>query len=216
MALKKVKRPILQGEDKSLEGKGWENIVDNKNELKETTNDLSQKHSSSVLSDYSSDCDTNLEVNADSIHEDKVKYESRSMAGKSALNRIISFTEDSVKFLKSAKIEQGKYYFRIEDIASEENVVGKFGKYDQFLITFSLYKSAVDAPVQITIPYTISKKPESPLMLFLAKFKSIFEGQSIIIKQLIGLKGNCEINHYKTDAGDVYEKLLVKSVGYPN
>lgn len=216
MALKKVKRPILQGEDKSLEGKGWENIVDNKNELKETTNDLSQKHSSSVLSDYSSDCDANLEVNADSIHEDKAEYESRSMAGKSALNRIISFTEDSVKFLRSAKIEQGKYYFRIDDIASEENVVGKFGKYDQFLITFSLYKIAMDAPVQITIPYTISKKPESPLMLFLAKFKSIFEGQSIIIKQLIGLKGNCEINHYKTDAGDVYEKLLVKSVEYPN
>ncbi|WP_067727841.1 hypothetical protein [Oceanobacillus damuensis] len=212
MALKKVRRPVLHGEKEYLEKKGWNNVMDARNELEETTNDLQNEWNSPILQNQSNVHNTDLEIDADTIDEDEAEFEPKKALGESALNRTISFLEDSVRLPRKPKVEQGNYSFRIDNITSKENIVGKFGAYDQFLIAFSLYKIGIDVPIQITIPYIISSKPESPLMLFLASFKSIFNGQNITITQLVGLQGTCVVSHYETALGDIYERLLVKNV----
>lgn len=217
MALKKVKRPVLYGEKEVSEERGWNNVMDTNNEIENTTSYVEKGWNSPIAPNQSLNSD---HIDSDTQHnfsnEDSNMYEPNKKQNDSALNRTISFFGDNVKLPRKAKVEQAKYSFRIDNITSKENVEGKFGAYDQFLITFSLYKIGMEVPIQITIPYTISSKPESPLMLFLTSFKPIFKGQDITILQLVGLQGTCEISHYGTTSGDIYERLLVKNVELPN
>lgn len=212
MALKKVRRPVLHGEKEFSEKKGWNNVTESNNEFEETNIDLQEEWDSPILSNQPLFHNTDLEIDANTINEDETEYEPKNVQGELALNRLISFMEDSVRMPRKPKVEQGKYSFRIDNITSKENIAGKFGRYDQFLIAFSLYRIGVDVPIQITIPYIISSKVDSPFMLFLASFKSIFKGQNINITQLVGLKGNCEVSYYETATGDIYERLLIKNV----
>lgn len=217
MALKKVRRPVLFSEGESLAEKGWNNVMDKNNEIENTNSYAEEGWNSPIASNQSFNGD---QIDSDTPHdfsnEDSNKYEPNKLQNDSVLNRTISFLGDNVKLPRKAKVERGKYSFRIDNITSKENVEGKFGAYDQFLITFSLYKIGMEVPKQITIPYIISSKPESPLMLFLASFESMFRGQNITITQLVGLTGVCRISHFETALGDVYERLLVGSVDLPN
>lgn len=205
MALKKVRRPVLYGEKEVSEEKGWNNVLD-KNNAEEGWN-------SPIAPRQSANSDLiDLDMQHDLFNEDSNVYEPNKKRNDSALNRTISFFGDNVKLPRRAKIEQGNYDFRIDNIASKENVAGKFGPYDQLLITFSVQKMGMEVPQQITIPYIVSTKAESPLMVFLSSFKSLFQGQNITINQLVGLVGTCEISHFETASGDIYERLLVKSL----
>lgn len=205
MALKKVRRPVLYGEKEVSEEKGWNNVLD-KNNAEEGWN-------SPIAPRQSANSDLiDPDMQHDFFNEDNNVYEPNKQRNDSALNRTISFFGDNVKLPRKAKVEQGNYDFRIENIASKENVAGKFGPYDQLFITFSVQKMGMEVPQQITIPYIVSTKAESPFMVFLSSFKSLFQGQNITINQLVGLVGTCEIIHFQPASGDVYERLLVKSV----
>lgn len=213
MALKKVRRPVLSGEKEVSEKKGWNNVLDKNNELENTTSYAGERWNSPIAPRQTKNSDLiEADMQHDFSNEDSNVYEPNKQRNDSALNRTISFFGDNVKLPRKAKVEQGNYDFRIDNITSKENVAGKFGTYDQFLITFSIQKVGMEVPKQITIPYIISTKAESTLMVFLASFKSIFEGQNITITQLVGLIGTCQISHFETASGDVYERLLVKSV----
>ncbi|MCD7035328.1 hypothetical protein LRR81_13875 [Metabacillus sp. GX 13764] len=205
MALKKVRRPVLNGEKEVSEEKGWNNVLD-KNNAEEGWN-------SPVAPRQSANSDLIApDMQHDSFNEDSNVYEPNKQRNDSALNRTISFFGDNVKLPRKAKVEQGNYDFRIDNIASKENVAGKFGPYDQLYITFSVQKMGMELPQQITIPYIVSTKAESPFMVFLSSFKTLFQGQNITINQLVGLVGTCEISHFEPASGDIYERLLVKSV----
>ncbi|MCO4852443.1 hypothetical protein [Bacillus vallismortis] len=213
MALKKVRRPVLHGEKEFLEKKGGNNVMKTNSEYKDLTSDEEKGWNSPIAPSQSVNSDPmDSDTHHDFSNEGINIYEPNKQRNDSALNRTISFFGDNVKLPRKAKFEQGNYNFRINNITSKENVAGKFGTYDQFLITFSIQKVGMEEPKQITIPYIISTKAESSLMVFLASFKSIFKGQNITITQLVGLIGTCEISHFETASGDVYERLLVKSV----
>ncbi|WP_226668716.1 hypothetical protein [Metabacillus litoralis] len=213
MGLKKVRRPVLFGEKEVLEERGWKNVMDKNNVSENTTSYIGEGWNSPIVPSQPVNSD---QIDSDTQHvfsnENSNVYESNKHRNDSALNRTISFFGDNVKLPRKAKVEQGNYEFRIDNITTKENVAGKFGIYDQFLITFSIQKVGMEVPKQITIPYIISTKAESALMVFLASFKSIFKGQNITITQLVGLIGTCEISHFETASGDVYERLLVISV----
>jgi hypothetical protein len=216
VALKKVRRPVLFRENELTQKRGWNNVMLANKEFEETT-DESKNDWNNVLMPSKSDSQNYIDSeHNDSIDETEKVYESNKVTEESALNRVISFFEENVRLPRRSKIEEGNYAFRIDNITSKENIEGKFGRYDQFLITFSICKSGMGVPVQITLPYTITSKPESQLMLFLASFKSIFVGQKITIKQLVGIIGNCQISHFKTASGDVYERLVVTNVESSN
>lgn len=213
MALKKVRRPLLYGEKEILEKKGWNNVMETKNEFKDLTSDVEKGWNSPIAPSQSVNRDhSDSDTQHNFLNEDINIYEPTKHRNDSALNRTISFFGDYVKMPRKAKLEPDIYEFRIDNMTSKENVAGKFGTYDQLFITFSVQKFGMEAPRQITIPYIISTKAESPFMVFLASFKSIFQGQNITITQLVGLIGTCEIIHFKTASGDVYDRLLVKSV----
>ncbi|MBG9587990.1 hypothetical protein [Cytobacillus firmus] len=205
MALKKVRRPVMNGEKEFSEEKGWNNVLDKNNAGEVWNSPIAprQLENSDII---------DSDMQHDFSNENCNLYEPNKQRNDSALNRTISFFGDNVKLPRKAKVEQGNYDFRIDNITSKENVAGKFGTYDQFLITFLIQKVGMEVPKQITIPYIISAKAESPFMVFIASFKSIFQGQNITITQLVGLIGTCQISHFETASGDVYERLLVKSV----
>jgi hypothetical protein len=217
MALKKVKRPVLKGEQEYLKMKGLNHSMTSNNDLVKTTNVSLEESNNAVLSNQTDNSNI-YQLNDDEACVDEMEKVLESVKNKnqSAMNRLISFLEENVRMPRKAKVEEGNYSFRIDNITSREGVEGKYGVYDQFLITFSLSQSGMDVPIQITLPYTVSSNPESLLMMFLAKFKPIFEGQSITIKQLVGLKGRCKITHYQNTYGDVYERLEVLEVEQPN
>jgi hypothetical protein len=215
MALKKVKRPVLKGEQEYLRMKGLNHSMTSNNELVKTTNISLEESNNAVFSNEMNNSNI-FRSNDDEACVGEMEKESVKNKNHSAMNRIISFLEENVRMPRKAKVEEDDYYFRIDNITSREGIEGKFGTYDQFLITFSLYKIGMDVPVQITVPYIVSSKPESPLMMFLVHFKPIFQGQSITIKKLVGLQGRCKITHYQNTYGDVYERLEVLKVEQPN
>ncbi len=213
MALKKVRRPVLYGEKEVLEERGWNNVLDKNNELENTTSYAGEGWNSPIGPRQSANSDLiDSDMQHDFPNEDNNVYEPNKQRIYSALNRTISFLGDNVRLSRSAKVEPGDYNFRIDNITSKENVAGKFGPYDQLFITFSVQKMGMEVPQQITIPYIVSTKAESPFMVFLSSFKSLFQGQNITINQLVGLVGTCEISHFETASGDIYERLLVKSL----
>ena len=215
MALKKVKRPVLKGEQEYLKMKGLNHSMTSNNDLVKTTNVSLEESNNTVLSNQTDNSNI-YQLNNDEACVGEMEKESVKNKNHSAMNRIISFLEENVRMPRKAKVEEDDYYFRIDNIYCREGIEGKFGTYDQFLITFSLSQSGMDVPIQITLPYTVSSNPESPLMMFLVHFKPIFEGQSITIKQLVGLQGRCKITHYQNTYGDVYERLEVLKVEQPN
>ncbi|MGD6960063.1 hypothetical protein ACQCWA_20865 [Rossellomorea aquimaris] len=213
MALKKVRHPVLHGEKEFLEKKGWNNVMETNSEFKDLISDVEKGWNSPIVPRQSVNSDhSDSDTQHDFSNEDSYLYKPNKQRNDSALYRTISFFGDYVKLPRKAKLEPDIYEFRIDNMTSKENVAGKFGTYDQLFITFSVQKFGMEAPKQITIPYIISTKAESPFMVFLASFKSIFQGQNITITQLVGLVGTCEISHFETASGDVYERLLVKSV----
>jgi hypothetical protein len=198
MALKKVKRPVLQGEKEFNEMKGKErgSALEQESEASEP-----QQEYMEVYRDELPDDTNNLETNHTHLIE-----------GESPLERLITFLDGKVRMPRKAKVGKGVYLFQINSVATKEGIQGKFGSYDQYLFTFSLSQSSEEVPVQITVPFIISSNPESLLMKFLLSFRSIFEGQRITVQQLVGLGGTCEIDHYITESGDEYERLVVKSI----
>ncbi|WP_019720239.1 hypothetical protein [Heyndrickxia coagulans] len=217
MAIKKVRRPVLKGEQEYLRMKGLNHSMTSNNDLVKTTNVSLEESNNAVLSNQTYNSNI-YQLNNDEACVDAMEKVLESVKNKnqSAMNRLISFLEENVRMPRKAKVEEGNYSFRIDNITSREGVEGKYGVYDQFLITFSLSQSGMDVPIQITLPYTVSSNPESPLMMFLVHFKPIFQGQSITIKQLVGLQGRCKITHYQNTYGDVYERLEVLKVEQPN
>ncbi|MED4851786.1 hypothetical protein P9386_08145 [Caldifermentibacillus hisashii] len=213
--IKKVKRPVLKGEQEYLRMKGLNHSMTSNNDLVKTTNVSLEESNNAVLSNQTYNSNI-YQLNNDEACVGEMEKESVKNKNHSAMNRIISFLEENVRMPRKAKVEEDDYYFRIDNITSREGIEGKFGTYDQFLITFSLSQSGMDVPIQITLPYTVSSNPESPLMMFLVHFKPIFQGQSITIKQLVGLQGRCKITHYQNTYGDVYERLEVLKVEQPN
>jgi hypothetical protein len=198
MALKKVKRPVLQGEKEFNEMKE-----------KERGSALEQEGEASELQQE------NIEESQDELPYDTSNLEtthSHLVEGESPLERLITFLDGKVRLPRKAKVGKGVYLFQINSVATKEGIQGKYGSYDQYLFTFSLTQSSGEVPVQITVPFTISSNPESPLMKFLMSFRSIFEGQRITVQQLVGWRGTCEIDHYITEAGDEYERLVVKNL----
>jgi len=217
MALKKVRRPVLKGEQEYLKMKGLNNSMTSNKDLVNIKNVPLNESSNAVLSNQTHNSNIYQQNDYEEFVDEMEKVlESVKNKNQSAMNRIISFLEENVRMPRKAKVEEDDYSFRIDNITSREGIEGKFGTYDQFLITFSLYKIGMGVPVQITVPYIVSSKPESPLMMFLVHFKPIFQGQSITIKQLVGLQGRCKITHYQNTYGDVYERLEVLKVEQPN
>ncbi|MGC7929584.1 hypothetical protein ACP3VS_13260 [Lysinibacillus sp. VIII_CA] len=198
MALKKVRRPVLQGEKKFNEMKEKERVSALEQESEAQELQLENIEESQEELPYDTN---NLDTNHFNLIEDE-----------SPLERLITFLDGKVRLPRKAKVGKGECLFQINSVATKEGIQGKFGYYDQYLFTFSLTQSSGEVPVQITVPFTISSNPESPLMKFLMSFRSIFEGQRITVQQLVGLRGTCEIDHYITEAGDEYERLVVKSI----
>ncbi|OAS83105.1 hypothetical protein [Metabacillus litoralis] len=204
MALKRVRRPVLGGEKEFLEKRELETSMTGINNEKEFTEEQKSEPKPNHLNSFS--------VEQAKVEEEVLK---NNQDNKSLLCRQISFIDGKVKIPRKAKVDKGSYFFRINSIMSKEGLHGKYGAYDQYLVSFSLFRSGDEVPVQVTIPYTISSNPNSPLMQLLMNFKSFFEGQSITINQLVGWKGSCEINYYITDSGDEYERLTVKHIENP-
>ncbi|MGS0433389.1 hypothetical protein ACU8YK_00270 [Bacillus paranthracis] len=198
MALKKVRRPVLQGEKEFNEMKEKERVsaLEQESEAQELQLENIEEFQEELPYDTN-----NLDTNHSNLIE-----------GESPLERLITFLDGKVRLPRKAKVGKGVYLFQIKSVATKEGIQGKFGSYDQYLFTFSLTQTSGEVPVQITVPFTISSNPESPLMKFLMSFRSIFEGQRITVQQLVGWRGTCEIDHYITEAGDEYERLAVKSI----
>lgn len=234
MPLKKVKRPVIY---KPIENEEVPEVKHVIGDVMATLNDISEEQSSMDLlninnlnetnnttQEWNNPCihnqsDTNNYFNAhdestfvDDSEEASETAEPVELKKESIMERHISFEGDNVRLLRTPKFDKGKYRFRIDETNSREGMKGKYGVYDQYLITYSLTQLGMKVPMQLTIPYTISTKSDSPFMMFLTHLKPIFEGQSITINQLVGLQGICNISHYKADSGDVYDQLEVLSV----
>lgn len=188
MALRKVKRkPKVSSNKTSQVGSQKEFSFQKKNSANENSETIQQENQ---------------------LKEDDVMKKNTLAA-----EQQISFFNGSASLLRTALVPEGEYCFRIDDVEVKKNIKGKFDKtYDQDFFTFSLKRTEHDTAVQVTIPFTISYSDESPFIQFLSNFASIFGNQKIVVSQLIGFCGICDINHYTTSTGSVYERIQVKEV----
>ncbi|KAA0808417.1 hypothetical protein EI976_12575 [Bacillus licheniformis] len=196
MALKKVRRPVI---NKPSE--------DNNKELEQEAN----KNGREELSMNQHNTNSNENMN-----ERLSETLSNTIQGSPAMERIISFEDDSVSMQRTAKIAEGVYDFRIDEIAVRENVETHYGLKDQYVVSFSLYSEITQQVKELSLPYNISSNPKSALMMFLGAFKEIFKGQRVTMKHLEGLTGQARIHHVVSVAGNVFEKIEILTVENPN
>lgn len=200
MALKKVKRPVLRGPN-------------NENDKK-----LEHEHSEEELNkngkgDYAME---EIENNNFNSNEGNLKTSLSEARKATALDRVISFGDDSVSMPRTAKIEEGVYGFRIDNITVRENVETQYGRKDQYVVSFSLAGKFSEPVTRLSIPYNISSNQQSALMTFLGAFMEVFRGQKITIGRLIGLIGEAHIYHVVSETGNVFERIEILSVRNPN
>ena len=129
-----------------------------------------------------------------------------------ALERVISFKDDSISIQRIAKIPEGTYEYQIEEINVRENVETQYGLKDQYVITFALYSEVTEQVTRVSIPYNISSNPKSALMMFLNAFKETFRGKMIKIGSLVDLTGQARIHHMVSENGNVFEKIQIFTV----
>lgn len=175
MALKKVRRPVL-------------------NRPSENNNRLEQEQAENEVNSNRKEEPSMNQLNTINHYNQNESYSKSSSTQKtSALERIISFEDDSVSMQRTAKIAEGVYDFRIDEIAVRENVETQYGMKDQYVVSFSLYSEITQQVKELSLPYNISSNPKSALMMFLGAFKEIFKGQRITMRHLVGLF----YNYYK-------------------
>lgn len=135
--------------------------------------------------------------------------------GNPALERVISFQDDSIAVQRLAKIAEGVYDFRIDKITVREGVETQYGVKDQYVISFSLYSELTEQITKLSLPYNISMHQQSALMMLLGAFKEVFRGQKITMTQLIGLTGQARVHHVASQSGNVFEKIEILTVEKP-
>ncbi|ANU09407.1 hypothetical protein BBH88_03320 [Planococcus antarcticus DSM 14505] len=128
---------------------------------------------------------------------------------------LITFSKNGAKVLRQAKFPTEEYEFYIDQTRMRLNLEGKYGNYDQLLITFSLRSLDSKSQGQLTLLYTVSSSSSSEYIKFLSSFEEIFIGQSITVEHLVGLVGRCSISHFEAESGDVYDRLKVLEVNQP-
>ncbi|WP_142830249.1 hypothetical protein [Planococcus soli] len=128
---------------------------------------------------------------------------------------LITFSKNGAKVLRQAKFPKEEYEFHIDQTKMRLNLEGKYGNYDQLVITFFLRSLDSKSQGQLTLLYTVSSSLSSEYIKFLSSFEEIFSGQSITVEQLVGLVGRCSISHFEAESGDVYDRLKVLEVNQP-
>ncbi|MBD8071545.1 hypothetical protein [Bacillus sp. PS06] len=196
MALKKVRRPVI---NKPSE--------DNNKELEQEAN----KNGKEELSMNQHNTNSNENMN-ERLSESFSNTSQRS----DAMERIISFGDDSVSMQRTAKVPEGIYDYNIDEIDVRENVQSQYGLKDQYVITFSLYSEVTEQVTKLSLPYNISSNQQSALMMFLGAFKQVFKGQRITMGHLTGLTGQARVHHVTSEAGNIFEKIEVLTVENPN
>ncbi|HFK1768061.1 TPA: hypothetical protein ACGXGV_000354 [Bacillus paranthracis] len=196
MALKKVRRPVI---NKPSE--------DNNKELEQEAN----KNGKEELS-----MNQQNTINNENINERLSESFSNASQRNDAMERIISFVDDSVSMQRMAKVNEGLFEYRIDEINVRDNVVTQFGLKDQYVITFSLYSEVTEQVTKLSLAYNISSNQQSALMMFLGAFKQVFKGQRITMGHLIGLTGQARIHHVTSEAGNIFEKIEILTIENPN
>lgn len=198
MAVKKVKRPILVGP----------------NEDNDET--VGQEQSKMDLNEYVKEEESMSQMNKGNHYNLDKSYSEvllRPTTQKNAaLERVISFKDDSISIQRIAKIPEGTYEYQIEEINVRENVETQYGLKDQYVITFALYSEVTEQVTRVSIPYNISSNPKSALMMFLNAFKETFRGKMIKIGSLVDLTGQARIHHMVSENGNVFEKIQIFTV----
>lgn len=145
MALKKVRRPVI---NKPSE--------DNNKELEQEAN----KNGREELSMNQHNTNSNENMN-----ERLSETLSNTIQGSPAMERIISFGDDSVSMQRTAKVPEGIYDYNIDEINVRENVQTQYGLKDQYVITFSLYSEVTEQVTKLSLPYNISSNQQSALVM---------------------------------------------------
>ncbi|TWH82565.1 hypothetical protein [Sedimentibacter saalensis] len=130
---------------------------------------------------------------------------------------IVSYEGNDVRTIRRPKIAEGLYYFKIDNLRLNYVVKGKYGPYNQLIVGYRLKdyytinngKEAEEH--RVTVPYIVSTN-NADYSNFISKFKPIFNGHTINIKQLEGYEGVCKLYHYKTAKGDFYERVQLMEV----
>ena len=201
MAIKKVIHPVLIGPSEykdRLEQELIENEANSKGKEEPSMNQLNTVNSNNLNGRY---------------HE---SFSNTTVQKGSALERVISFEDDLISMKRIAKIHEGVYDYRIEEVTVRENVETQYGLKDQYVVSFSLYSEITDQITKLLLPYNISSNNQSALMMFLGAFKGIFKGQRITMRHLVGLIGQARIYHVVSEAGNVFEKIEILTVENPN
>ncbi|WP_188455461.1 hypothetical protein [Virgibacillus oceani] len=198
MALKKVKRPVLKGEQEFIE---------------------SRKKDAKHLEEVSS---SQVDRNVDEFPKAHL-HETISLQGISNENEmsitelpLISFTGGQARLIRKPKLPEGNYFFRINNVTYKKNFKSKFGANGLVLFHFSIGKSEDDTPTQITISFSFSYHYESPLMQFVNNFAPLFDEETISFDGLVGCCGVGRIYHHQTARGSIYERIKVESVNLFN
>ncbi|TYS18050.1 hypothetical protein FZC78_09490 [Rossellomorea vietnamensis] len=199
MALKKVRRPVKNGPNE-----------DNIQTLKQVEMKLIENGEEGNSMNYlNTGSGSNLTAESTSLSNNSIQQST-------AMERVFTFGDDFVSMKRIAKIAEGIYDFRIDDIGVKENVETQYGTKDQYVITFSLGNPSTNEITTLTLPYNISSNHQSALMEFLGAFKDVFRGKKITMRYLVGMTGQARVYHVVSEAGNVYEKIEILDVEKPN
>lgn len=194
--LKKVRRPVLSKPEVDS------NLIEQEQDEIESIENGKEEPTMNHLNTVSS---SNLE---------EEHNKSDALKG-SAMERVFTFGDGFVSMRRTAKIAEGVYDFRIDDIGVKENVETQYGIKDQYVIEFSLASESTQQITTLSLPYNISSNQQSALMMFLGAFKEVFKGQRITMRYLIGMIGQARIYHVVSEAGNVFEKIEILNVENP-
>lgn len=105
---------------------------------------------------------------------------------------------------------EGIYYFIIRELKLENKVGTKYGIKNRISIKYHIidFASTVKNEFNITQKYNISKNASSN---FYKMYKSLIGSQplgKINLKELIGIKGECKVEHVHMDDGTIFPRIV--------
>lgn len=189
MALKKMKKQQTVTQNTNVEHKEekkMENVFNN-NEKKEMAENTMKEVTNDYQGNYTSDS---------FFKEEEVDGSTTPIVGL------------EIELEEENPIPEGKYYFRIKNLAMENQVATRYGVKNRLSVEYNIFRKYENLNFDLKQKYNISSKRESNFYKMYSELTGKLPIGKINLRNLLGIKGVCEIKHIPMEDGSVFPKIV--------
>lgn len=195
MALKKMKKPELVREI---------------NTNKEEENKMQSIFTNSVNNEMVQKVEANMKEVLEGGWSNQSQDDFFNNSNEDVLGSTTPLTGFEIELQQEIAIAEGRYKFRVQNLDIERQVETKYGIKDKLIIQFhiSRIRDTEEFAYDLKQKYNISSSYKSSFYQVYKDLTGEPPRGKINLRNLLGIKGSCEVKHIHMDNGDIFPRVV--------